>query len=348
MNINQQLIFFFSALGTFNGIILSLYFMLHKKQKKVPSRFFLGLFLLMLSIRLGKSVELYFNPHLAKTFIQIGLSACFLIGPSFLFYILSCFPHQKDVTRHWKNTFAVLLGIVAVGGIFFSYPQNPDLWKDYIIKIIYAEWFFFILLSACVYWILSRDLQKGKKPDSLLKPVFICNLIVSAAYFYSYWVKTKTSYIAGSILFSLFLYLNFFMFFSEKSKTNGAKEQDKYSNKKIPGENASGLLSKLEKMVLEEELYKNPNLKLSDVASLMNISSHQLSQLLNDNLGKSFSTYINEFRIDEACKRIVSASNLKIEEIGYDVGFNSKSTFFTTFKKIKNTTPQLYRKAIRE
>jgi AraC-like DNA-binding protein len=45
-----------------------------------------------------------------------------------------------------------------------------------------------------------------------------------------------------------------------------------------------------------EELYKNPNLKLSDLASRMNISAHQLSQLLNDNLGKSFSTYINEYQ----------------------------------------------------
>ncbi|MEF9479731.1 helix-turn-helix transcriptional regulator [Chryseobacterium sp. 1B4] len=94
-----------------------------------------------------------------------------------------------------------------------------------------------------------------------------------------------------------------------------------------------------------EELYKNPNLKLSDVAFRMNISAHQLSQLLNDNLGKSFSTYINEYRINEACEKIENGSYLKIEEIGYEVGFNSKSTFFSTFKKIKNTTPLLYKQS---
>ncbi len=94
-----------------------------------------------------------------------------------------------------------------------------------------------------------------------------------------------------------------------------------------------------------EELYKNPNLKLSDLASMMSMSSHQLSQLLNDNLEKSFSIYINEYRIDEACKMIERGSYLKIEEIGYEVGFNSKSTFFSTFKKIKNTTPLLYKQS---
>jgi len=94
-----------------------------------------------------------------------------------------------------------------------------------------------------------------------------------------------------------------------------------------------------------EELYKNPNLKLSDLALKMNISAHQLSQLLNDNLGKSFSTYINEYRINEACEKIENGSYLKIEEIGYEVGFNSKSTFFSTFKKIMSTTPLLYKQS---
>ncbi len=84
-----------------------------------------------------------------------------------------------------------------------------------------------------------------------------------------------------------------------------------------------------------EELYKNPNLKLGDLASRMNMSAHQLSQLLNDNLGKSFSTYINEYRIDEACEKIENGSYFKIEEIGYEVGFNSKSTFSPLSRKLK-------------
>ncbi len=42
---------------------------------------------------------------------------------------------------------------------------------------------------------------------------------------------------------------------------------------------------------------------------------------------------------------IERGSYLKIEEIGYEVGFNSKSTFFSTFKKIKNTTPLLYKQS---
>ncbi|MCY1561652.1 YSIRK-targeted surface antigen transcriptional regulator [compost metagenome] len=92
----------------------------------------------------------------------------------------------------------------------------------------------------------------------------------------------------------------------------------------------------------EKGLYKNPNLTLQDLSQEINISSHQLSQFLNNNLGKNFTSYVNEFRINEACKIITSSDKLTLESIGYDVGFNSKSTFFVAFKKHTGTTPLNY------
>jgi AraC-like DNA-binding protein len=71
-----------------------------------------------------------------------------------------------------------------------------------------------------------------------------------------------------------------------------------------------------------------------------------LSQLLNENLGKSFPTYINEYRVNEACKLITSNGNLSFEAIGYEAGFNSKSTFYTAFKKVKNITPADFKESI--
>jgi YesN/AraC family two-component response regulator len=98
--------------------------------------------------------------------------------------------------------------------------------------------------------------------------------------------------------------------------------------------------------VLDGKLYKDPNLKLSDLAKKITISANLLSQLLNDNLGKSFSTYINEHRINEACKLISVNSPFTFEAIGYEVGYNSKSTFYAAFKKIKDTTPALFKESI--
>jgi len=81
---------------------------------------------------------------------------------------------------------------------------------------------------------------------------------------------------------------------------------------------------------------------LQDLSKEMNIAAHQLSQFLNSNLGKNFTSYVNELRINEACSIIKSNDKLTLEAIGYDVGFNSKSTFFAAFKKHTGTTPLNY------
>jgi AraC-like DNA-binding protein len=108
---------------------------------------------------------------------------------------------------------------------------------------------------------------------------------------------------------------------------------DKPEKKKIAESDALVWIQKLESAIWDKELYKDPNLKLSGLAQKINISAHQLSQLLNDNLGKSFSTYINEYRINEACKLIATNDPLTFEAIGYEVGYNSRSMFYTAFKR---------------
>ena len=89
----------------------------------------------------------------------------------------------------------------------------------------------------------------------------------------------------------------------------------------------------------EKELFKNPNLKIADLAKELNMSSQRLSQFLNDNMGKSFSGFINEHRINAAKKMLLQDNRYTAETIGYECGFNSKSTFFTTFKKLTGHTP---------
>ncbi|MCT4123655.1 helix-turn-helix domain-containing protein [Elizabethkingia anophelis] len=344
MTLGQQILFFFSGIGAFNGLLLGVYLLVVKKQKDL-SNLFLGLLLLMLSIRIGKSVFLYFDHDLPKIYRQIGLSTCLLIGPALYYYIRSLDSHEKSDLKSWKYMFGIITGIIIIGGYFFSYETFPNLWDFYIVKFIYLEWGLFLIWSGYEY----IKYMKNKKVElqTHASSVYFSNMVIFLAYLFFLMGWVRGAYIAGSITFSFLLYLNFFFFFDRKKGTDIRKENiKKYSNKKIPVALADNFMSRLEMLMKTDELYKNPNLKLSDLATKMNISTHQLSQLLNDNFGKSFSIYINEYRIHEACERIVTDTNLKIEEIGYEVGFNSKSTFFTTFKRIKNTTPLLYREKI--
>lgn len=121
-----------------------------------------------------------------------------------------------------------------------------------------------------------------------------------------------------------------------------AHNTSKYGSKKLSESEATVIQSRLEKLMTEKSLFKNPDLKLGDLASELMIPQHQLSQLLNDNLGKGFTGFVNEYRIKEACKLLLAGDNPKIEAIGFEVGFNSRSTFFAAFKKLKGTTPSLF------
>ena len=89
----------------------------------------------------------------------------------------------------------------------------------------------------------------------------------------------------------------------------------------------------------EKELYKESNIKLPSIAKQIQVSPHKLSQLLNDNIGKSFASFINDFRILEAKRLLKENNQITLEAIGFEAGFSSKSSFYATFKRVVGQTP---------
>ena len=90
--------------------------------------------------------------------------------------------------------------------------------------------------------------------------------------------------------------------------------------------------------------YLNNGLSLDSLANSIGMSSHHLSEVINKEAGKNFYQFVNEYRVNYACKRISTEPNIKIIELSSEAGFSSKSTFNAVFKQITNTTPSQYRK----
>ncbi|MDY0076893.1 MAG: helix-turn-helix domain-containing protein [Bacteroidales bacterium] len=118
----------------------------------------------------------------------------------------------------------------------------------------------------------------------------------------------------------------------------------------LSGENDSekekSIIAKLEKIMEEQKLYKNPNFSLNDLAGAISESRNTISHTLNTSLHKTFYNYINELRIAE-CKRLLADDKLHrltIEGIAAESGFKSMSVFYKFFKEIENVTPAVYRK----
>ncbi|WP_121329233.1 AraC family transcriptional regulator [Flavobacterium sp. 81] len=89
-------------------------------------------------------------------------------------------------------------------------------------------------------------------------------------------------------------------------------------------------------------------LSLVKLAGSMKISTHILSYVINNGFGENFYQFINRYRIEEAKKLMIDSETdrLSLLGIGFSVGFNSKTVFNTTFKKVTGQTPSEYKKQI--
>lgn len=122
-------------------------------------------------------------------------------------------------------------------------------------------------------------------------------------------------------------------------------KQKRYEKTLLSGVNTEIIYTRLMELMKDEQLYKDMELTLKTVADILAITPHQLSQFLNEHLGVDFRNFINRFRVEEAQRLLKSDPEMSILTICFEVGFNSKSTFNTAFKKISGITPREYRGA---
>ena len=303
----------------------------------------------MLSIRIGKSLYTIFTLKEDRDLVilQIGLSACFLIGVSLFYYLKSSVENTKVIPKIWKIHFIVLLLFVTIVGFLKPYPTNNEFWTTFFVQFIYSVWGIYILASGYILRdILKKIFKKNKKcttAELWLFNVFVANALIFIAYIIGYFYL----YYVGTLTFSFVFYgLLIFLLFKNHRDNIFKDIPEKYASKKIEDEEAVLILEKLKAVMEQKELYKNSNVGLNSVAKELHISKHRLSQLLNDNLGKSFAQYINESRIKEAKNLIANNSDYTFEAIGYEAGFSSRSAFYATFKKLTGMTPAAFRDSL--
>ena len=100
---------------------------------------------------------------------------------------------------------------------------------------------------------------------------------------------------------------------------------------------------KLEQCMMKERLYLNPRLRISDAATAIGTNRTYLSEYLNKKRCITFSEYVNQYRVLEACDILVGGNDILLEEVAEQSGFNSLSTFHRSFMKVMKITPLQYR-----
>jgi AraC-like DNA-binding protein len=96
----------------------------------------------------------------------------------------------------------------------------------------------------------------------------------------------------------------------------------------------------------EEKIYKDSDINLEILATKLNTTRHNASQVINEHFQVSFHELINKYRIQEAKKILDNdrQKNLNIIDVAYEVGYNNKVTFNKAFKKDTQLTPSEYQK----
>ena len=104
----------------------------------------------------------------------------------------------------------------------------------------------------------------------------------------------------------------------------------------------SRLASKLAAALNADRLYARSDLSLRDLSDVTGATKNHISETLSQHLGVNFFDFVNRRRVDEA-KRLLAETDKTILSIGYEVGFNSRSTFNAAFKKHIGSTPRAFR-----
>ena len=226
---------------------------------------------------------------------------------------------------------------------------------------------YFFLVQTILYWILCYYLFRSHQKNIKMLASFtekidlewLKYLLMSVLFLIFIRILAISSNLVASlapILYFLGIILIAYSTLSQKSiyaiESNIPKEKDGMNLKKVlherlTPEQVDELKSILLRKTVDEKLYLDPSLTLSKLSGEIGVSTHELSYILNSGLGKSFYQFINELRTEEAKSLLLSDDLKHLDLLGIAIraGFNSKTTFYTTFKKATNLTPKEYIKA---
>ena len=126
-----------------------------------------------------------------------------------------------------------------------------------------------------------------------------------------------------------------------EAASDGTSETAKYASSSLSPEESRAIADRILMVMDDTDLITNPEFSLKEMAEKTGCPVKVVSRVVNETLGKNFRSLLNEYRIKEACARLLDTDRYgmyTVEHIAESVGFNSRSNFSVTFKKITGLT----------
>ncbi len=370
---------FWSILLLF-GALQGLFFaftLLHHKGNKTSNRL-LSFLLFIFSLHLAEYVMVASGAYQqAPHFIGATLPVVFLIGPIYYLYAVSSLQEDFhiDLKRVLHFVPAVLCYLLLLP--FYAKPATAKIvFLAGVIKSGYVifplDQFILLALSTCqmlVYFYLTftvlQDFEENFMRESASTEILNVSwlkkislwfslyiMLFFVAYFQLFLLKAHRQEIFYVVMLILsgFIHAVGYHAIKQPEIFSGAKIKPavpKYQKTALPEQKSKTYLEKLLYIMKAKKPFLNPELKLSDLAETLEIAPNHLSQVINAELDKNFFDFVNEYRIEEAKRRLLDVrfEHYSILAIALDVGFNNKASFNRVFKKHTNTTPSNFVKS---
>jgi len=322
-----------ASLGLFQGIILSVYLLnLRKGNRKL--NIYLGLILLGLTMRIGKSIVGYYFP-LEAWQKNIGISGSLIVGPFLWLYGLTLFQRTKNEPKSYYlhllpfALFALMLAFVPSSGDFETF------WNYGIVVVHLAS--YLILSWLSFLRVRSKPLSKKSK--------WYRNILIGVTVIWLYYlgnlINLNLHYIWGPIFYSFLIYCFTYLFLNRENFN-----LERYKNSNLDLKNSKALFQEINSLFEAEKLFLEPSISLSILSEKLSKTRKEISQSINQNAQQNFREFVNKFRIERAKSLLVDVKNKdqKIATVAYDSGFGTVTAFNIAFKKDTGQTPSSYQR----
>ena len=368
-------------IAVFVSLLLAIFLITVKTENKLANRLF-ACFIIFSAIDFSGLLA-YSFPQQYVDFEILRSTTCLLEMPLIYLYVLAvCY---SDFRLKWKHLIYtlpfVVMNLVLMPRFYLksgiekehflaNYSQMPEI---YFFQILIELQYWFYIIS--VFLILRKYrkiyLENYTNPStSTYKWLFQMNCVFAIMH----CITASKNLLRYTASRDTFLWGNFFMvlmalcvicWFVLKALNHpelfrGINSKLKLTKDILPKSDENTIevrehqnevidaqISALKNYMTEKEPFLDPSLTIQELANKINIPVRDLSVLINHKMDQHFFDFVNEYRVQKAMNILKdkSKSQLTVLEILYEVGFNSKSSFNTSFKKYTTLTPTAYRNA---
>ena len=353
MNIYEIILFGFCIIA----VILAIYLM----AKSTTEYILIGIIVLLFGYDLFL-MELYWTK--VSPYLLVQLRFTYLISFSSYGFLIYFYTRRivEGTEIKWKDTFhflPLLATLFCYGSYYLFKPStkikinNEAKIADYI---YYFEHYDILLISIMLGYCLFIFLRyrKSFNDDKQLRiwlilmfsmfSIFIITIAIYYVFLYLGIVAIEIDYVAA-VMRALSIGVAGYYAIKYPEIINGKNIEDtipfvKYQRSGLTQDFALEMKEELGRLMKKQKPYLKSDLRLEKLASMLDVSRNQASQIINDHFNSNFFDFINTYRIREAEKLMQKNDKLTIEDILYQSGFNNKVSFYKAFKKIHNSTPR--------